>query len=421
MSLLSALAHALATPDERKRIERLSDALAEVVPHRALAFVMDGCARSPIGRAGEPDIADRTTVGDITRLGSAIPSGQAWQGEADVAGERRPVAAATAPADLNSLVLVRTDATPLDAEQLTILHDAWSLFAVAMQHTLAGATPADLPASRAAAGDRARVATELADAHDTALSGILGTLRARHLDDHAARQAATDLASSALVELRASVERERRLGDEPIGEAFERLRPELLPLARFSPARLELVAPVDDVALPAPVAQTARAIVRGAVLALLEQAEVQRLRIAWTLDGELEVSVRDDGPGLLSASPSTDALAERARALGGTVEIQSVPGWGTELLARLPLDDRTGVEAPANDPLAALHPRELEVLAELALGRRNRDIAETLSISENTVKFHVANIFAKLGVSSRNQAALIARDAGVGRTTTPAG
>src|SRR5690606_35282244 len=104
-------------------------------------------------------------------------------------------------------------------------------------------------------------------------------------------------------------------------------RPELLPLARFSPARLELVAPVDDVALPAPVAQTARAIVRGAVLALLEQAEVQRLRIAWTLDGELEVSVRDDGPGLLSASPSTDALAERARALGGTVEIESVPGW----------------------------------------------------------------------------------------------
>jgi DNA-binding CsgD family transcriptional regulator len=174
------------------------------------------------------------------------------------------------------------------------------------------------------------------------------------------------------------------------------------------------------VALPAPVAQTARAIVRGAVLALREQAEVQRLRIAWTLDGELEISVRDDGPGLLSASPSTDALAERARALGGTVEIQSVPGWGTELLARLPLDDRTGVEAHANDPLAALHPRELEVLAELALGRRNRDIAETLSISENTVKFHVANVFAKLGVSSRSQAALIARDAGLGRTRMPA-
>ncbi len=97
-----------------------------------------------------------------------------------------------------------------------------------------------------------------------------------------------------------------------------------------------------------------------------------------------------------------------------------MPGWGTELLARLPLDDRTGVKAPANDPLATLHPRELEVLAELALGRRNRDIAETLSISENTVKFHVANVFAKLGVSSRSQAALIARDAGLGRTTMPA-
>ena len=47
-------------------------------------------------------------------------------------------------------------------------------------------------------------------------------------------------------------------------------------------------------------------------------------------------------------------------------------------------------------------------------GRRNRQVSETLGISENTVKFHVANVLSKLGVSSRGEAAAIARDAGLG-------
>ena len=54
------------------------------------------------------------------------------------------------------------------------------------------------------------------------------------------------------------------------------------------------------------------------------------------------------------------------------------------------------------------------MLGQLARGRRNRQIAELLSISENTVKFHVANVLAKLGVPSRGEAAAIARDAGIG-------
>lgn len=65
----------------------------------------------------------------------------------------------------------------------------------------------------------------------------------------------------------------------------------------------------------------------------------------------------------------------------------------------------TKESAGAADPLAALGARELEVLGELARGRRNRDIAERLHISESTVKFHVANILAKLGVGSRGEAA----------------
>jgi len=48
--------------------------------------------------------------------------------------------------------------------------------------------------------------------------------------------------------------------------------------------------------------------------------------------------------------------------------------------------------------------REARVLAEVARGAQNKTIAVRLGISEHTVKFHVASIFAKLGVSSRTEA-----------------
>jgi DNA-binding CsgD family transcriptional regulator len=51
-----------------------------------------------------------------------------------------------------------------------------------------------------------------------------------------------------------------------------------------------------------------------------------------------------------------------------------------------------------------LTPRERGVLAEVARGVPNKTIAGRLGISEHTVKFHLASIFAKLGVSSRTEA-----------------
>ena len=60
---------------------------------------------------------------------------------------------------------------------------------------------------------------------------------------------------------------------------------------------------------------------------------------------------------------------------------------------------------PEAEPLVeALTAREQEVLALLAGGLPNRDIASALSISEHTVKFHLASIFGKLGVSTRTEA-----------------
>ena len=67
-------------------------------------------------------------------------------------------------------------------------------------------------------------------------------------------------------------------------------------------------------------------------------------------------------------------------------------------------------ERPAPEPMAAavlvepLTPRELEILALIATGASNPEIARDLHISVNTVKRHNTNIFGKLGVTSRMQA-----------------
>jgi DNA-binding NarL/FixJ family response regulator len=60
---------------------------------------------------------------------------------------------------------------------------------------------------------------------------------------------------------------------------------------------------------------------------------------------------------------------------------------------------------PADEPLLEqLTPRERTVLALVADGLPNREIAHELDISEHTVKFHLASVFGKLGASSRTEA-----------------
>ncbi len=59
----------------------------------------------------------------------------------------------------------------------------------------------------------------------------------------------------------------------------------------------------------------------------------------------------------------------------------------------------------AYDALARLTPREGEVLTRTAAGRTNREVAHDLGISVHAVKFHLASIFRKLGVSNRTAAA----------------
>jgi NarL family two-component system response regulator LiaR len=62
--------------------------------------------------------------------------------------------------------------------------------------------------------------------------------------------------------------------------------------------------------------------------------------------------------------------------------------------------------AVRSQPLDQISPRGREVLAVLARGRSNRQIAKELAISEETVKAHVSSILAKLHLADRTQAAI---------------
>jgi DNA-binding NarL/FixJ family response regulator len=61
-----------------------------------------------------------------------------------------------------------------------------------------------------------------------------------------------------------------------------------------------------------------------------------------------------------------------------------------------------------------LTPREREVLELIAQGASNSQIAETLVITDKTVRNHITSIFSKLQVADRAQAIIKARDAGLG-------
>jgi DNA-binding NarL/FixJ family response regulator len=78
-------------------------------------------------------------------------------------------------------------------------------------------------------------------------------------------------------------------------------------------------------------------------------------------------------------------------------------------LARTALPDASSEPDPAEE----LSSRERQVLTLLASGLSNRKIAERLSISEHTAKFHVVSILAKLGAATRTEAVVIAARRGL--------
>jgi DNA-binding CsgD family transcriptional regulator len=111
-----------------------------------------------------------------------------------------------------------------------------------------------------------------------------------------------------------------------------------------------------------------------------------------------------------SEAAADDLLAARRgfRSMGAD-------GWRRRAEARLRAIGRRipTRSRPPTTPGAGLSARELEVLAQLALGLRNRDIGERLFISERTVARHLVQINAKLGVSNRTAAVRAAQELGL--------
>ena len=72
-------------------------------------------------------------------------------------------------------------------------------------------------------------------------------------------------------------------------------------------------------------------------------------------------------------------------------------------------------EAPAPDPelLGKLTRREVEILRLVSEGLSNRQVGEILYVTDQTVKFHLANVYRKLGVGSRLEAGRWAREQGL--------
>ncbi|HET7397545.1 MAG TPA: response regulator transcription factor [Intrasporangium sp.] len=145
----------------------------------------------------------------------------------------------------------------------------------------------------------------------------------------------------------------------------------------------------------------------------VEHPEV-RVLVLTTFDGDDEVfpALRAGAVGYLLKDVTAPRLLDAvlAAARGESVLQPSVAAKVLARLSQLPDLPHQARPQPLVDPLTH---RELEVLRALADGFSNREAAERLYLSEGTVKNHVTNVLAKLGVRDRTQAALRARELGL--------
>jgi DNA-binding NarL/FixJ family response regulator len=111
---------------------------------------------------------------------------------------------------------------------------------------------------------------------------------------------------------------------------------------------------------------------------------------------------------LKNSEPAELARAVRAAHAGEAI---IDPTAAARLVDALSSKDRTSHSAA--EPLDQLTGREREVLTLIAGGRSNKRIALELGISEKTVKAHVGHVLAKLGVTDRTQAAVLAVQEGL--------
>lgn len=128
-------------------------------------------------------------------------------------------------------------------------------------------------------------------------------------------------------------------------------------------------------------------------------------------DESLLRSLRAGAKGYLLKDISFERLCEAIRqvATGGTMFRPALSERVERSLANERVDH---TETRPLEGLEHLTPREIEILALMAGGLSNREIADSLGTSEGTIKNHVSNVLAKLGVRDRVRAVLKAIDRG---------
>ncbi len=147
-----------------------------------------------------------------------------------------------------------------------------------------------------------------------------------------------------------------------------------------------------------------------------EQPDVRVIMLTTFDDDEYVFEgLRAGAAGYLLKDVPSEKLVEaiRAAARGESFLQPSVTAKVVAEFTRL--SQRGGGEGAAGNQSLAdpLSERELEVLALIATGASNREIADQLYIAEGTVKNHVTSILSKLGVRDRTQAALKGKDLGI--------
>ncbi|MGL4178792.1 MAG: response regulator transcription factor [Dermatophilaceae bacterium] len=165
---------------------------------------------------------------------------------------------------------------------------------------------------------------------------------------------------------------------------------------------LSLAPPFDQPGLGADLLGAATLLLPGAVTGWVIRWFRQRNAHLESEVGRLRAAVdAADSPVKAADAPaeSADAADGSARPRGGSAVLER--GTAESPSARRPSSD--------DDPLRLLTPREREVLDLVGQGRSNAEIADTLGLSVETVKKHVGQVLAKLGVRDRTQAALVVR------------
>jgi two-component system nitrate/nitrite response regulator NarL len=143
-------------------------------------------------------------------------------------------------------------------------------------------------------------------------------------------------------------------------------------------------------------------------LILQESPACQVVLLTVSEDAEdLTSALKKGAAGYLLKNIDADYLLESLRKV-----MQSDAVISPEMTAKLVASFRKPALPVAND-LKKLTPREGEILAQLALGLSNKEIARKLDVVESTVKIHLQSILKKLGVNNRVQAAIYAVEHGL--------